>query len=81
MCKNIIINKYKYLYIIKAQNNYWIRIKDLKLYIIEFEENNIIKPKIYLFNYIVKTNNCLSIIVITIYNKYIFSTNNNICKA
>ncbi len=81
MCKNIVINKYEYLDIVKVQNNYLIRMKVLKLYIIEFEEDNIIKPKIYLFDYVVKANNCLSIIVITIYNKYTFSANNSICNT
>lgn len=51
--------------------------KRLKQYIVEFEENSTIKDKIYLSDYIVYSNNCYLIIVI-IYNKYIFFANNRI---
>lgn len=49
----------------------------MKLYIIELNKNDTIKLKIYLFNYIIKDENQYLIIII-IYNKYIFSLNNNI---
>lgn len=44
---------------------------------IKFEENNIIKKKIYLFDCIVHGCNYCLIVVIT-YDKCIFSTKNNI---
>lgn len=57
-----------------------IRIEDLKPYIIEFEEDNKIKPKIYSSNYTTGENNWQLINVIT-HNKYIFSANNSIKRA
>lgn len=54
--------------------------EELKLYIVEFEENSVMKKKIYLFNYIVYNLNYCLIILIT-YNKCIFSINNGIQKA
>lgn len=54
--------------------------EELKLYIIEFEEKNTMKPKIYPSNYVVKNNDWQLIIVIT-HNEYIFSANNKILRA
>lgn len=56
------------------------KMKELKPYIVKFDENNIMKPKTYPPNYIVGDNYWQSIFVIT-YNIYIFSTNNSIQKA
>lgn len=47
---------------------------------IEFEQNDIIKNSIYLFNYVVYGNN-YSLIIVKIYDKYTFSVNNIICKT
>lgn len=52
----------------------------VKLYIVGFIENDIIKKKIYLFDCVVYNFNYYPIIIIT-YNKYIFSINNDIWKA
>lgn len=54
--------------------------RDFKLYIVEFEEDSIIKPKIYLFDYTVGGNNYQPIIVIT-HNKFTFLTNNSIQRV
>lgn len=63
------------------QKNFLKKITELKLYIVEFEKNIIIKEKIYLFDYtlIHNLNCCLNIIII--YDEYIFFTNNSIQKA
>lgn len=49
--KNIFIDKYKQSNIIKVYKIFWNKIKKLKLYIVKFNKNNIIKPKIYSSNY------------------------------
>lgn len=36
---------------VEDRNSFLTRMKDLKPYIVEFEENNAIKPKIYLSDY------------------------------
>ena len=56
------------------------KIKKFKLYLMKFYKDNIMKNKICLFNYIINNKNC-QLIMIIIYNKYIFLINNNICKA
>lgn len=80
MCKNIFINKYKHLNIIEDQNNFLTKIKDLISHIVKFYEDNKMKPKIYLCNYVVGGNDKQLIIIIT-YDKYIFSIYNNIQRA
>lgn len=47
------------------------KIEELKSYIVEFDKNSAIKPKVYPSNCTVRGNNQWSIIVIT-HNKYIF---------
>lgn len=44
---------------------------------IKFNQNETIKPKVYYFNYIIRRKNSQSVII-NIYNKYIFSTNNKV---
>lgn len=55
------------------------KIKKPKLYIVEFKENDIIKPKFYLFKYKVSRDSQQLIIIIT-HNKYILSINNRVLK-
>lgn len=56
MQKNL-INKYNKLDVIKDCANFLKLIKDKKLYIIKFEQDEIIKPKIYPNNCVVKVLN------------------------
>lgn len=56
------------------------KIKKLESYLVNFNKDVIIKNKTYLSNCIIKKKNCWLIIMI-IYNKNIFLTNNSICKA
>lgn len=51
--------------------------KELKPYIVEFDENGTMKPKVYPSDCVVGSNSRQPIIVIT-YNEYTFSANNGI---
>lgn len=54
--------------------------KKLELYLVEFEEDNIMKAKNYSLDCKAEGNKYQPIIII-IYDKTIFSSNNSICKA
>lgn len=75
--KNLFIDKHKHLDVIEDCVNYLKFMKDLNPYMVEFEENKIIKTKVYLNNYIVEDQKWRPIIVIT-YDKYTFFANNSI---
>ena len=75
--KDIFIDKYKQWNIIENYKIFLNKIEKLKSYIIEFDKNNIIKPKFYLLNYTIKSHNKQLIIIIT-YNKYMFFANDKI---
>lgn len=53
--------------------------KNLKLYLIKFEEDRSMKTKNYLDNCTIGNNICQLVIIIT-YDKYIFFINNEIQK-
>lgn len=57
-----------------------IKIRKLKLYIDEFEKNGKIESKIYFSNYPVRTKDHHPIIII-IYDKFIYFSNNEIWKV
>lgn len=80
ICKNVFINRHECLNVVEDWNNFLIEMKNLKLYIVEFEEDSKIKPKVYLSDYAIKGNNWQLIIVIA-YNKYTFSSNNSIWRV
>lgn len=52
-------------------------IEDLKFYMVEFKEDETMKPKVYLNNYIVEDPNQRLVIIIT-HDKYIFFVNNGV---
>ena len=54
--------------------------EELKPYMVEFDENGAIKPKVYPSDCAVGGKNQRPIIVIT-YNECTFSANNRVCKA
>lgn len=58
----------------------WSIKKDLGLYLIGFDKNKSIKTKKYLDNYTIGEDKHWLLIVI-IYNKYLFSTNNKMWKV
>lgn len=77
MHKDILIDEHKGSDIIKACKKFLLNREKLKLYIVEFEENSVIKNKIYLSDYIIHNNNyCL--IIVTTHDEYIFSVNDRI---
>ena len=80
MRKDVFIDEHERSDVMEDQNNFLTRMEDLKLYIVEFEEDNIMKPKIYPSDCAVGCNDCQLIIVIT-YNECIFSANNGIYKV
>lgn len=75
--KDLFIDKYEKFDIIKNYEEFIKKIEELKSYIIEFEEKDIINNKIYLPDYVVSGKNCQSF-VLTTYNKCTLFINNGI---
>lgn len=80
MRKNVFIDRYKGADIVEDYKDFLKKLNKLKPYMVEFEEDGIMKPKVYLFNCVVGVNEQCLIIVIT-YDKYIFFANNRIQKT
>lgn len=78
--KNVLVDRDKQADIIEDSKRFFNKIKEHKLYLVEFNDNSIINDKIYPFDYIITGEDCWLIIIIT-YNEYIFLANSNICKA
>lgn len=57
ICKNVFINKYEQLNIVEDYKVLFDMIKKQESYIVKFDENNLIKLKIYLLNCVVGNNN------------------------
>lgn len=66
--------------LLKIKSIFQQKIKKLKFYIVEFEENGVIKPKVYLVDYVVGGNNWQQVII-RMNNKCTFSANDKIKKA
>lgn len=79
MHKNVFVDGHKQPDVMENQNCFLIKIKELKLYIIKFNKNGVIKVKDYPVDYAVRGEKCCSIIVIT-HDKCIFFTNNGVRK-
>lgn len=77
MHKDIFINWHEQVDIVKDYKNFFKWRKELKLYIIKFEKNNILRPKIYPANCTVWGDWQWLVIIIT-HNNCIFSANNRI---
>lgn len=75
--KNIFINRHERSNIVENYKIFLKKIEELKPYIIEFEENSIMKSKIYPPNCAIRGDNCCPIIMIN-YNKCIFSANDGV---
>lgn len=54
ICKDVFVNKHKKLDIIKVCKNFFTKIEELKPYMVEFEEDNIMKPKAYFSDCVVR---------------------------
>lgn len=57
MCKDVFIDRHKRSNVIKDWDNFLIKIEDFKPYMIKFEKDVEIKPKVYLSNYKIGDNN------------------------
>lgn len=57
MHKDIFTDGHKQSDIVEDCKNFLKKIKELKPYMIEFEEDSLIKPKIYLFNRVIRGDN------------------------
>lgn len=68
---------YKQSDMVKDYTYFLKKIKKLKPYMVKFNKDGTIKPKVYLFDCIVEDKNRWLIIVIT-HDEYIFSTNNSV---
>lgn len=78
--KDMFIDRHKWPDVVKDCKVFPNKIEELKLYMVEFDKNDAMKPKVYPSNCTVGGNYWQSIIVIT-HNKYTFSVNNKIWKA
>lgn len=63
--KDVFVDGHKQLDIIKDLINFLQKMEELKSYIVNLEENNVIKPKVSLVDCIVRGNNRRPIIIIT----------------
>lgn len=77
MRKDIFIDGYEQSNIIKDCKNFLTKMKYLKSYMVNLEENSAIKNKINFSDYAVHSLNCQSILIIT-HNKYKLSANDKI---
>lgn len=77
ICKNIFIDKQEQHDMIENYANFLKAIKDLKLYIVKFKKDRIMKLKVYPNDCIVKDSNERPIIVNT-HDEYIYSADNSV---
>lgn len=77
--KDMFIDSHKWSDKGEDWNYFLTKIEELKLYIVEFNENSAMKVKNYLIDYIVRGEKCCSINVI-IHDGYIFSVNDGTQK-
>lgn len=80
MRKNAFIDRHEHSCVMEDRNNFLIKIEDLKLCMVNFEENSAMKLKIYPSDYKVGGDDRQPIIVIT-HNECIFFANNGIQTA
>lgn len=80
ICIKYIGEEYEQSDIVNDYIKFLTKIKEMKLYFLEFKKDDIIKEKDYFFNWVVGNENCWPIIVIS-YDEYIFSANDDIWKV
>ena len=78
--KNVFIDGHEPPNIVEDYKVFLEKIKELKPYIVEFNKNGAMKPKIYPLDSIIGSNNRQPIIEIT-HDEWIFSVNNGIWKV
>ena len=80
MRKYVFVDGYERSDVVKDRINFLRRMEELKPYMVEFDENGAMKPKVYLSNYAVGGENRRPIIVIT-HDECTFSANDRVRKA
>lgn len=78
MHKDVFVDRHKQSDLVKDYKNFLTKMEELKSYVVEFEENSIMKPKTYLFDYAVLGGDKDQSIIVIIYDEYIFSANNGV---
>ena len=78
--KDVFGNEYEWSDIVKNHANFLRRMEEIKPYIVEFDQDGAMKPKVYFFDYAVGRQNRWFVIIIT-YNKCTFSVNNRVQKT
>ena len=78
--KDVFVDGHERANVVEDRKNFLKRLEELKPYIVEFEEDGIMKPKIYLANCAVGGDERQPIIVIT-HDECTFSANNGIRRA
>lgn len=77
--KKVFVDRYKQFDLVEDCINFLRKIEELKPYMIEFHEYDILKPKVYLSEYIINSEEHWPIIMIT-HNKCILSVKNDMQK-
>ena len=77
MHKDIFVDGHKWSNVVEDQKNFLYKMKELKPYIVELDENGAMKPKVYLADCVVEGNNRWPVIVIT-HDQCTFSANDGI---
>ena len=80
VCKDVFVDGYEQCDVVKDCKNFLKKMEVLKPYMVTFEENGTMKPKIYPLDCAIGGDNCCPIIVIT-HDECTFSTNDGIRKA
>lgn len=80
MSKNIFVDRHKQANVVEYHENFTKKKRELKLYMVEFDEFGIIKPEVYLLDDVIGEDNSRLAIRIT-YNECIFLANNEVWRA
>ena len=65
MCKDVFVDEYEQSDVVEDYINFLRKMEELKPYMVEFDENGAIKPKIYPSDCTVRRENRWPIIIIT----------------
>ena len=78
--KDIFIDGHKRSNVVKDCKRFLNKIEELKPYLVKFNEDGIIKDKTYILNYVIKSGDCQSVIIVTD-NQCTFLANDGIYKV
>lgn len=80
VCKNVFVDGHKPTDVSEDHKIFLEKMKELKPYIVEFDELGVIKPKVYPPDCTIGGDNQWLVIIIT-HNKYKFLANDRVCKV